>query len=146
MFRFCTAGLLRPGGPGQARGAESLISARGARRESRLRASARLGQPWLRIARIRPNAAARLDRPGPRNAQLRHPIWCAAAETCRTCAARIAAGSEPEPYWPAAEADGPGARWGDDRMGGVGVGGEEAAAATAAVAAYLEPLGDRMGW
>ena len=38
-----TAGLLRPDGPGQARGAESLISARGARRESRLRASARLG-------------------------------------------------------------------------------------------------------
>ena len=35
----------RPDGPGQARGAESLISARGARRESRLRASARLGQP-----------------------------------------------------------------------------------------------------
>ena len=42
-----TAGLLRPDGPGQARGAESLISARGARRESRLRASARLGQPWF---------------------------------------------------------------------------------------------------
>ena len=46
MLRFCTAGLLRQGGPGQARGAESLISARGARHEARLRASARLGQPW----------------------------------------------------------------------------------------------------
>ena len=45
MLRFCTAGLLRQGGQGQARGAEVLILARGARREARLRASARLGQP-----------------------------------------------------------------------------------------------------
>ena len=35
-------------GPGQARGAEALLSARGARREARLSASARLGQPWRR--------------------------------------------------------------------------------------------------
>ena len=33
-------------GPGQAQGAEALRSARGARREARLSASARLGQPW----------------------------------------------------------------------------------------------------
>ena len=56
MLRLCTAGLLCQGGPGQARGAEAprrrgahfgaRREARGARRASRLRASARLGQPW----------------------------------------------------------------------------------------------------
>ena len=33
-------------GPGQARDAEGLLSARGARREARLGASGCLGQPW----------------------------------------------------------------------------------------------------
>ena len=51
-FRFCAAGLLRPARPEEprSRGAESLISVRGARRESRLRASANPAQNRFRRA------------------------------------------------------------------------------------------------
>ena len=63
MFRFCTAGLLRPGGLGQARGAEALISALGARREARV-AAPRLGAPRPTLV-FRVFLAAQLLSPGP---------------------------------------------------------------------------------
>ena len=67
MFRFCTAGLLRPAGPGQARGAEvprRRVAHFGARREARV-AAPRLGvpRPTLALALLSTVVEVREDRP-----------------------------------------------------------------------------------